>query len=76
MLFPQIIDNAVKYSKTDGTIIIRISDGNIVISDDGIGILEEDLPRLFDEGFTGFVDHEHKATGLGLQNAAKCLRHP
>lgn len=42
----QIIDNAVKYSKTDGTIIISISDGNIVISDDGIGILEEDLPRL------------------------------
>lgn len=70
----QIIDNAVKYSKTDGTIIIRISDGNIVISDDGIGILEEDLPRLFDEGFTGFNGHEHqKATGLGLYMTKQVL---
>lgn len=70
----QIIDNAVKYSKTDGTIIISISDGNIVISDDGIGILEEDLPRLFDEGFTGFNGHEHqKATGLGLYMTKQVL---
>lgn len=70
----QIIDNAIKYSKENGAIIISITDGSIVISDDGIGILEEDLPRLFDEGFTGFNGHEHqKATGLGLYMTKQVL---
>ena len=46
----------------------------MTVSDDGIGILEEDLPRLFDEGFTGFNGHEHqKATGLGLYMTKQVL---
>lgn len=63
----QIIDNAIKYSKPQGHIKVSIKEGSIFISDNGIGILEEDLPRLFEEGFTGYNGHEHqKATGLGL----------
>lgn len=63
----QVIDNAIKYTRESGSITITISKGSIKIQDSGIGILEEDLPRLFDEGFTGFNGHEHqKATGLGL----------
>ncbi|MGT2721280.1 sensor histidine kinase [Streptococcus porcinus] len=62
----QVIDNAIKYSYQRGQIRIYLKDG-IAISDSGIGILEEDLPRLFEEGFTGYNGHEHqKATGLGL----------
>ena len=42
--------------------------------DNGIGILEEDLPRLFEEGFTGFNGHENqKATGLGLYMTKQIL---
>ena len=38
------------------------------------GILEEDLPRIFEEGFTGFNGHEHqKATGLGLYMTKQVL---
>ncbi|AHY17636.1 histidine kinase [Streptococcus iniae] len=63
----QVIDNAIKYTRESGTIKIEIAQGSIKIQDSGIGILKEDLPRLFDEGFTGFNGHEHqKATGLGL----------
>ena len=70
----QIIDNAIKYSKNNGKIIIRIFQASIEISDDGIGILEEDLPRIFEEGFTGFNGHEHqKATGLGLYMTKQVL---
>lgn len=70
----QIIDNAIKYSKDNGKIIIRISQASIEISDDGSGILEEDLPRIFEEGFTGFNGHEHqKATGLGLYRTKQVL---
>lgn len=62
----QIIDNAIKYSHQGGHISINLDDG-IVISDNGIGILSEDIPRLFEEGYTGFNGHEHqKASGLGL----------
>ncbi|WP_270300593.1 sensor histidine kinase [Streptococcus infantarius] len=70
----QLIDNAIKYSKEGGKIAIRISQSSIEISDDGIGILEEDLPRIFEEGFTGFNGHEHqKATGLGLYMTKQVL---
>ncbi len=70
----QILDNAIKYSKEQGKIRIEITDGRISISDNGIGILEEDLPRLFEEGFTGFNGHENqKATGLGLYMTKQIL---
>ncbi|MGT2745026.1 sensor histidine kinase [Streptococcus phocae subsp. phocae] len=70
----QLIDNAVKYSKKDGHIEIIISRKSIIISDNGIGILKEDLPRIFEEGFTGFNGHEHqKATGLGLSITKEIL---
>ena len=63
----QILDNAIKYSKEDGTITIAMSNSGLTLADQGLGILPEDLPRLFDEGFTGYNGHEHqKATGLGL----------
>ena len=70
----QILDNAIKYSKEQDKIRIEITDGRISISDNGIGILEEDLPRLFEEGFTGFNGHENqKATGLGLYMTKQIL---
>ncbi|MGT2756886.1 sensor histidine kinase [Streptococcus ovuberis] len=70
----QFIDNAIKYSKRGGKITISLYEKGIRIKDHGIGILAEDLPRLFDEGFTGFNGHKyHKSTGLGLFMAKKVL---
>lgn len=70
----QLIDNAIKYSTKGGNITITLNRKSIIISDNGIGILIEDLPRLFDEGFTGFNGHEHqKATGLGLYMTKEIL---
>ena len=62
----QIINNAVKYTKS-GSVDILMDENSIVIKDSGIGILEEDLPRLFDHGFTGYNGRLNtKSTGLGL----------
>lgn len=69
----QIIDNALKYNKAGGKVTIELNEG-ISISDTGIGILAEDIPRLFDEGFTGFNGREHqKATGFGLYLTKRVL---
>lgn len=69
----QIIDNALKYNKTGGSVTICLDKG-ISVKDTGIGILAEDIPRLFDEGFTGYNGREHqKATGFGLYLAKRVL---
>ena len=70
----QILDNAIKYSKRGGHIQVQLDEDGIQFSDTGIGILPEDLPRLFEEGCTGYNGHEHKkATGLGLYMTKQVL---
>ncbi|GBG95940.1 sensor histidine kinase [Lactococcus termiticola] len=63
----QLVNNAVKYTDKGG-LIVRISEGEIRLIDTGRGILPEDVPRLFEHGFTGYNGHlnQQKSTGLGL----------
>lgn len=65
----QILSNALKYTN-EGEISIYMDDkipDTLDIEDTGIGIKEEDLPRIFEKGFTGFNGREDKkSTGIGL----------
>ena len=67
----QILTNSLKYTDTKGKIIIigKI-EGNyyhLSIKDNGIGIAPEDLPRIFDKGFTGSNGRNNlNSTGIGL----------
>ena len=63
----QIISNAVKYT-TEGSVRIYMNEpGILCIEDTGIGISAEDLPRIFENGYTGFNGREDKrASGIGL----------
>ncbi|MBC5635488.1 sensor histidine kinase [Ornithinibacillus sp. BX22] len=65
----QILSNALKYTK-EGSVSIYMDpneEKTLVIQDTGIGIRAEDLPRVFDRGFTGFNGRMFKkSTGLGL----------
>ncbi len=62
----QILSNALKYTN-EGMISIYENDDVLYIEDTGIGIKEEDLPRVFDKGFTGYNGRiDKKASGLGL----------
>jgi signal transduction histidine kinase len=65
----QLLSNAIKYTK-EGTISIYMdpnSEKTLVIEDTGIGIAPEDLPRVFEKGFTGYNGRsDKKSTGIGL----------
>ena len=50
-----------------GTVSIYLEDGSLCIRDTGIGIAPEDLPRIFERGYTGCNGRsDKKASGLGL----------
>lgn len=63
----QVLSNALKYTKS-GTISIRLEHPRtLCIRDTGIGITPEDLPRIFEKGFTGYNGRaDKKASGIGL----------
>lgn len=63
----QVLSNALKYTKT-GTIEIFMEEPEILcIRDSGIGIAPEDLPRIFEKGYTGYNGRsDKKASGIGL----------
>ncbi len=63
----QILSNSLKYTKA-GTVSITLTGGStLVMRDTGIGIAPEDLPRVFEKGYTGYHGREDKkASGIGL----------
>ena len=63
----QIISNSVKYTNKGGIRIYMTDSEILCIEDTGIGISAEDLPRIFENGYTGFNGREDKrASGIGL----------
>lgn len=70
----QVLSNALKYTPKGGGIRIYGDGETLVIADTGIGIREEDLPRVFEKGFTGYNGREDKkATGIGLYLCRRIL---
>lgn len=87
----QLMTNAVKYTLKGGIRIVASgpltfnvdSEGLkmgeqmmcLRIEDTGIGIAEEDLPLIFEKGFTGYHGrYDQRATGLGLYLTKKALK--
>ena len=63
----QLLSNALKYTPAGGAVRIYGDGETLVIADTGIGIREEDLPRIFEKGFTGYNGRTgQKSTGIGL----------
>ena len=63
----QLLSNALKYAP-QGTVRISLEAPAVLcIRDNGIGISGEDLPRVFEKGFTGYNGRsDKKSTGIGL----------
>ena len=63
----QVLSNALKYTPQGSVSIYMDPEGMLCIRDTGIGIAPEDLPRVFEKGYTGYNGRSHrKASGLGL----------
>lgn len=79
-IMDQLLSNALKYTPENGRIAISARQGEnetvLCYLDDGTGIAEEDIGRVFDKSFTGTPGREpgSAATGLGLYLAQKLAR--
>lgn len=63
----QVISNALKYTPSGSITISLVGEKILRISDTGIGIAPEDLPRIFENGYTGYNGRtDRKASGIGL----------
>jgi len=73
----QILSNALKYTNEGGRISVYMDQNlpcTLVIEDTGIGIESEDLPRVFEKGYTGYNGRlDKKSTGIGLYLCKRIL---
>lgn len=66
----QVIDNAFKFSGEHGVVTLKISSHDklafIVVSDNGIGIPESEIPKVFEKFYQIDSDHTGQIRGFGL----------
>ena len=83
-IYLNIMSNAIKYTPDGHAIHVTINETNFddkkaryvfVCEDTGIGIRAEDLPRVFEKGFTGYNGREeNRSTGIGLYLCGKIMK--
>ena len=61
-----LIDNAIKYNKENGTIFVSYKDGILIVKDTGIGIKDEDKSRIFERFYRVDKARSKKTGGTGL----------
>ena len=63
----QVLSNALKYTSAGRISIFLETPKTLCIRDTGMGIAPEDLPRIFEKGYTGYHGRaDKKASGIGL----------
>ena len=74
LVVEQVLSNAVKYAP-GGHVKVWSEGEQLFIQDDGVGIAAEDLPRIFERGFTGYNGRmDKRATGIGLYLSREICR--
>jgi two-component system sensor histidine kinase MprB len=61
-----LLDNAAKWSPSDGTVTVRLADGVLVVDDQGTGVAEADRPHIFERFFRSEESRAMPGSGLGL----------
>ncbi|MFA5975231.1 MAG: ATP-binding protein [Elusimicrobiota bacterium] len=69
-IFMNLLDNAIKFNKPGGRVTVTASPGQgfvtVAVQDTGVGILPQDLPRVFERFFRTEKSHSHDIPGTGL----------
>lgn len=78
-ILSQIVQNSIKYfNKAENLLSISAQNNGtsilLTIQDNGCGIRQSDLPRVFEKGFTGSDRGKSNATGMGLYLSDKLCR--
>ena len=68
-----LLDNAVKFSPPEGTVTVRLGEGELTVRDEGPGIPAEDLPFVFDRFWRSPSARGLPGSGLGLAIAARAV---
>jgi two-component system, OmpR family, sensor histidine kinase BaeS len=73
-----LLGNALKFTPAGGTVTIRTgqhgSDAVLEVADTGVGILADELPRIFDRFWRGQAGAQTSGSGIGLTIAAELTR--
>ena len=74
-----LLDNAIKFTPDGGRITLICREDNakvrVTVADNGVGILPEDRPKVFDRFFTADRAHTSgKGTGLGLSICQRIMQ--
>ncbi|MEJ2219408.1 MAG: heavy metal sensor histidine kinase [Desulfobacterales bacterium] len=78
-MIANLLDNAIKYTPAGGSIEVTINTGThdtvaIAVKDTGVGISEEDLPRIFERFYRCDPSRSEAGIGLGLSFARAIAR--
>lgn len=65
-IFGNLVRNAIKYNKDGGSITVTLNGKGLTVEDTGIGIAEENMPKVFSRFFTVDKSHGGKNGGFGL----------
>jgi signal transduction histidine kinase len=61
-----LVSNAVRYAGPGATCVVELGERSLVVSDDGLGVREADLARLFERFYRADPARTSRGTGLGL----------
>jgi signal transduction histidine kinase len=61
-----LVANAIRYAGPGAVTTITLADGMLTVSDDGAGVRQEELPRLFERFYRADQARSSRGTGLGL----------
>ncbi len=69
-----LLDNAVKYSPAGAPIEVTVREGEVVVTDHGPGVAEEDVARIFDRFYRSAGARSKPGAGLGLAIVREAAR--
>ncbi|MFJ6832889.1 sensor histidine kinase [Streptomyces sp. NPDC091209] len=69
-----ILDNAVKFSPSGGTVDVRLRNGELTVRDHGPGIPTDELPHVFDRFWRSPDARALPGSGLGLSIVARTVQ--